>query len=198
MDFRKRGYQLIAGIDEAGRGALAGPVVAAAVILPLPFKADWQDDIRDSKQLTPARREHLYSRIREAAVAVGIGMVTHDVIDGHNIVIATRLAMRLAVADLTTAPHSLLIDYVRLTEIPLPQKSLIKGDQRCFSIACASIIAKVARDRLMTRLEQTYPGYELAVHKGYGTRGHLDKLRQHGPCPIHRRSFAPVREACRQ
>jgi len=196
MDFLNRGYRLIAGLDEAGRGALAGPVAAAAVILPLPLKATWRDEIRDSKQLTPARREYLYCRIQEAAVAVGIGMVPHDIIDGHNIVTATRLAMRLAVADLTTAPQSLLIDYLRLSEIPLPQLSITRGDQRCFSIACASIIAKVARDRLMSRLDQVYPGYGLAAHKGYGTQGHLHHLHQRGPCPIHRRSFAPVREAC--
>jgi ribonuclease HII len=192
--FMAQGYQRIAGIDEVGRGALAGPVVAAAVILPRHIDAPWISEVKDSKQLTPARRELLFHRIHEVAVSIGIGLTPHNLIDTQGIVRATRLAMRMAVEKLSPPAESLLIDYLRLPEVRLPQKGIVDGDNLCFSIACASIIAKVARDRLMVGFDKDYPGYGLARHKGYGTREHLECLIRLGPCPIHRQSFRPVRE----
>lgn len=192
---RAQGYRLLAGIDEAGRGALAGPVVAAAVIMPHPLTTPWADEVRDSKLLSPARREYLFRQISEVAVSVGTAMITAETIDSQNIVKATLLAMKQAVSQLLQPPEYLLIDHLRLPDISLPQKGITNGDRLCFSIACASIMAKVARDRFMVKLDRVYPGYGLARHKGYGTREHLLYLRQRGPCPIHRRSFRPVREA---
>jgi len=188
------GYQLIAGVDEAGRGALAGPVVAAAVIMPYPLDTPWLDQIRDSKLLGPTKRERLYHDIKRTAISVGIGTIPPEVIDSQNIITATKLAMKQAIAQLSPAPEYLLIDHLLLPDIPPPQKGITNGDRLCFSIACASIIAKVARDRFMVQLDKIYPGYGLAQHKGYGTREHLFHLRQRGPCPIHRQSFAPVRD----
>ncbi len=189
-----QGYQRIAGIDEAGRGALAGPVVAAAVILPHHIDVPWLAEVRDSKQLTPARRELLFHRIHEIAISIGIGVTPHYLIDEQGIIKATRLAMKLAVGQLSPPPESLLIDYMRLPEVKLLQKGITNGDNLCFSIACASIIAKVTRDQLMVAFDKVYPGYGLAQHKGYGTREHLACLYRLGPCPIHRQSFKPVRE----
>ena len=193
-----QGYQLIAGIDEVGRGSLAGPVVAAAVILPGHIDTSWLNQVKDSKQLPPARRESLFHHIREVAVSIGIGVVPPQVIDTRGIVKATRLAMKLAVDDLSLAPEFLLIDYLRLPEVPLPQKGITNGDCRCFSIACASIMAKVSRDDMMREFNGTYPGYGLAQHKGYGTKGHLACLRRLGPSLIHRQSFQPVRDLIQQ
>jgi ribonuclease HII len=189
-----QGYQHIAGIDEVGRGAIAGPVVAAAVILPRQVEAPWFSEVKDSKLLTPARRELLFHHIYEIAVSIGIGSVPHDLVDAHGIVRATRLAMKVAVEQLSPPAESLLIDYMRLPEVRLPQKGITNGDNLCFSIACASIIAKVARDRLMVEFDGIYPGYGLARHKGYGTRQHIASLYRLGPCPIHRQSFRPVRD----
>lgn len=188
------GYPLVAGLDEAGRGALAGPVVAAAVILPSSPRAPWLDQVRDSKQLTPPQREQLFPRIQEIALSVGVGQSGHDVIDAQGIVPATRLAMKAAVEHLTPAAQYLLIDYLQLPEIPLPQKGITYGDSLCLSIACASIVAKVTRDHLMADLDRLHPGYAFAGHKGYGTREHLVRLEELGPCPVHRRSFSPVSE----
>jgi len=192
--FEVQGYRLIAGIDEVGRGPLAGPVMAAAVILPRNIDAPWLTLVRDSKQLSPARRELLFHHIHEVAISIGVGLVDSEVIDGQGIAKATRLAMKLAVEQLKPPPESLLIDYMSLPEVKLPQKRITKGDSLCFSIACASIIAKVTRDHLMIELDRTYPGYRLAQHKGYGTREHFACLRRLGPSPIHRRSFKPVRD----
>jgi len=189
-----QGYQCIAGVDEVGRGALAGPVVAAAVILPCHISAPWLNLVKDSKQLSPSRRQLLFHHIHEIAVAIGIGMAPHEVIDAQGIIKATRLAMKLAIDQLSPPPQSLLIDYMRLPEVSLPQKGIKNGDELCFSIACASIVAKVARDQLMIEMDRTYPGYGLARHKGYGTKEHLACLHRLGPSPIHRRSFQPVRE----
>lgn len=186
------GYHLVAGIDEAGRGALMGPVVAAAVILPHNIMSRWQEEVRDSKQLRPERREYLFEYIREAATSVGIGAASNDFIDTYGIIRATRLAMKLAIEQLTPAPQYLLIDYLRLPEIALPQKGITNGDSLCFSIACASIVAKVTRDRLVTEMDIEYPGYGFARHKGYATREHLKRLGCHGPCAVHRRTFRPV------
>ena len=188
-----QGYQYIAGIDEAGRGSLAGPVVAAAVILPCHIEGPWLNQVKDSKQLSPARRESLFHHIHEVAISMGIGVVPHKIIDARGIIKATRLAMKLAIGQLSPPPEFLLIDYMRLPEVPLPQKGITNGDSLCFSIACASIIAKVSRDHLMRELDGTYPGYGLAQHKGYCTKGHLACLCRLGPSPIHRQSFKPVK-----
>jgi ribonuclease HII len=188
------GYRLIAGVDEVGRGALAGPVVAAAVILPNNIEADWFGEVRDSKLLAPAKREILFSRIYEAAVSVGVGMAPHSIVDSQGVVRATRIAMKQAIEQLSPSPQSLLIDYMRLPEVMLPQKGIAHGDNLCFSIACASIIAKVTRDREMLKFDEQYPGYGMARHKGYGTRQHVACLWRLGACAIHRRSFRPVRE----
>ena len=189
-----QGYQRIAGIDEAGRGALAGPVIAAAVILPCRIDAPWLNLVKDSKQLSPATRELLFHHIHEIAISVGIGMATNEVIDTQGVIKATRLAMKLAIDQLSPPPQSLLIDYMLLPEVPLPQKGITNGDKLCFSIACASIMAKVTRDQLITELDKIYPGYGLAPHKGYGTKEHLACLRRLGPSPIHRQSFKPVKD----
>ena len=188
-----KGYRFIAGIDEVGRGALAGPVVAAAVILPCHINAPWLSQIKDSKQLSPAKRELLFPHINEAAISVGIGKVAAEVIDKEGIIRATRLAMKSAIDQLLPPAESLLIDYMLLPEVPLPQKGITKGDSLCLSIACASIIAKVARDHLMIEFDRIYPGYGLAQHKGYGTKKHIACLHRLGPSPIHRRSFRPVK-----
>ena len=189
-----QGYHHIAGIDEVGRGALAGPVVAAAVILPYPIDTPWLAQVKDSKQLSPARREFLFYHIHEIAISIGIGMTPSEIIDTVGIIKATRLAMKQAIDQLSPPPESLLIDYMLLPEVPLPQKGITNGDSLCLSIACASIMAKVARDHLIIELDKTYPGYGLAQHKGYGTREHLACLRRLGPSLIHRQSFRPVRD----
>lgn len=189
------GHCLVAGLDEAGRGAWAGPLVAAAVILP----AGAGDllarlaGVRDSKQLSPGRREVLLPAIQASAVAVGVGVVPVADIDGLGIVAATRQAMGRAIAALSVAPDCLLIDYLALPGVPLPQRCLVKGDARVLSIAAASIVAKVSRDRLMAALDGCWPGYGLARNKGYGTAQHQAALAALGPSGIHRRSFAPVR-----
>jgi len=190
-----RGYRLIAGVDEAGRGALAGPVVAAAVILPQSANFPWLKSVRDSKEVPPARRESLFDLIKQEAVAVSVGIIAPQTIDVIGILNATKIAMCHAVTQLSHPPDFLLIDYVRLPQLRISQKSIIRGDQLCLSISCASIIAKVTRDRIMVELDQLHPGYGLARHKGYGTKHHITCLHQHGPSPIHRHSFAPVREA---
>jgi len=192
---RAQGYELIAGVDEVGRGALAGPVVAAAVVLPRQLKGSWLKEVRDSKQLTPAKREVLSQCIRKAAVTLGVGVVECEVINSDGIIKATRLAMKRAIDKLSPKPQCLLIDFMRLPEVPLPQKGIVDGDSLCFSIACASIVAKVARDKMMVKLGRLYPGYGLAEHKGYGTREHLTCLQRLGPSLIHRRNFQPVKEA---
>jgi ribonuclease HII len=189
-----QGYQRIAGVDEAGRGPLAGPVVAAAVILPHDMDTPWLDLVRDSKQLSSSLRELLFDHIHKVATGIGVGVVDAGIIDRQGIIKATRLAMKLAIEQLRPLPESLLIDYISLPEVKLPQKCITRGDSLCFSIACASIIAKVARDHRMIELDKAYPGYGLASHKGYGTREHLACLRRLGPSPIHRYSFRPVRD----
>lgn len=193
-----QGYRFIAGVDEVGRGALAGPVVAAAVILPNDMDAPWLKQVRDSKQLSPAKREVLYGYISKMAIAAGIGMVHHEIIDSGGIIKATQMAMKSAIEQLSPLPEFVLIDYMYLPEVTLPQKGIKYGDSLCFSIACASIVAKVTRDRLMVELDRVYPGYRLAEHKGYGTSEHLACLGRLGPSPIHRHSFQPVKEIIQQ
>ena len=192
-ELRSQGYELVAGIDEVGRGALAGPVVAGAVILPHPACLTWFELVRDSKQLDHKKRETLFDLIVKEALAVGVGIVAPQVIDSINILKATKLAMMQAVEKLPRQPGFLLIDRVTLSQCPIPQKGITRGDKLCLSIACASIIAKVTRDRMMQELDQTYPGYGFAQHKGYGTGEHLSCLHRLGPSPIHRLYFAPVR-----
>ncbi|MFC1958812.1 ribonuclease HII [Chloroflexota bacterium] len=191
---KAQGYRYIAGIDEAGRGALAGPVLAAAVILPCNIDVPWLSLVKDSKQLSPAKRELLFHHIHKVAVAVGVGLTPPEVIDTCGIIKATRLAMKLAIEQLSPSPETLLIDYMHLPEVELPQKGVTYGDSLCFSIACASIIAKVTRDHLMMKLDKVYPGYGLARHKGYGTKEHLVCLSRLGPSSIHRQSFRPVKD----
>jgi ribonuclease HII len=190
----EQGYEFVAGIDEVGRGALAGPVVATAIILPGKIEATWLESVRDSKLLTSKSREYLFGLIEEMALAFGIGIVPAEKIDATGILHATKLAMRLAVGKLSPAPHFLLIDALRLPNLLIPQKGIIKGDRLCLSIACASILAKVTRDRLMAELELLHPGYGLAQNKGYGTADHLACLAQQGASPIHRKNFSGVRK----
>jgi ribonuclease HII len=187
-----KGYRFIAGVDEAGRGALAGPVVAAAVILPSSVDAAQLDGVRDSKLLSPAKRERLFPHIYELAISVGVGMAPHSLVDSLGIIKATRIAMKQAIEQLSPSPQWLLIDYMQLPDVNLYQRGITHGDDLCFSIACASIIAKVTRDRIMVKFDRDYPGYGLAQHKGYGTRQHVACLLRLGACPIHRRSFRPV------
>jgi len=189
LEARRCGYRRIAGLDEAGRGPLAGPVVAAAVILPSRCRLAGVDD---SKQLTESERNHLFILISQRAVAIGIGSASHEEIDRVNILEATRLAMYRAVAALSPVPDCLLIDAVSLPRARLPVRSIIKGDALSVSIAAASIVAKVTRDRLMAEYHAVYPQYNFLSHKGYGTEEHRRCLAEHGPSAIHRRTFAPV------
>ncbi len=199
MVLYKRGYRLVAGLDEAGRGSWAGPVVAGAVILPLGNNGLEQalDGVRDSKELSPLEREQLYDVIQTEALAVGVGMVPPAQIDELGIVPATRKAMALAIAQLNSEhpPDFLLVDFLGLPQLDYPQKSIVHGDARSLSIAAASIVAKVSRDRFMVKLDRQYPGYGFASHKGYGTPQHRAALERLGPSPIHRFSYAPVRAA---
>lgn len=191
------GHVHVAGLDEAGRGAWAGPVCAAAVVLPLEEEglAGSLEGVRDSKTLTPARREALLPIIRDVAVAVGVGWGEPGEIDLWGIVPTTRLAMERAVQRLGDYVSALVIDHLELPGLELPQCSLPKADGRCLSVAAASIVAKVERDTLMVDLDDEYPGYGLAQHKGYGTRQHREALRRLGCSPIHRVSWRPMRLA---
>ncbi len=179
-------YSYICGIDEVGRGPLAGPVVAGAVILPKDYQILY---LNDSKQLSAKKREELYDKIMSEAVSVGIGMADHQRIDEINILQATKEAMLTAVRRLPILPEMLLIDAVKLEETDIPQASVIKGDARCMSIAAASILAKVERDRLMAQMDSLYPEYGFLKHKGYGTKEHIEAIRKFGPCPVHRATF---------
>jgi ribonuclease HII len=190
MNLWQVGFLAIAGIDEAGRGALAGPVAAAAVILP--HKGPIQEllhGVRDSKQMTPFEREIARKRILDYATAWGVGYAAPGEIDQIGIVPATRLAASRALENLSQPPDHLLLDYLFLPEVAFPQTALTKGDCRSLSIAAASVLAKTSRDALLVNLDQTYPGYGFAAHKGYGTMAHRDALKRLGPCPVHRLSF---------
>jgi ribonuclease HII len=182
----QKGFKFIAGVDEAGRGPLAGPVVAAAVILPSDYK---NGEINDSKQLSGRKREELYEIIKKNAITVGVGVADADVIDRINILQASLLAMREAVLDLSTPPDFLLIDGLHKIHMPTQQKPLVKGDTLSISIAAASIIAKVSRDRIMEMYHRQFPQYNFLQNKGYGTKEHCCALREFGMCKIHRRSF---------
>lgn len=211
LELTKAGHRRVAGIDEAGRGPWAGPVVAGAVILPDDWlswqrpevpagkRPRWRDMdpralVRDSKLLSAEQRESLYGVITAAAISFGVGVVSAEKIDALGIVGATKQAMREAIAALGRRPNALLVDAVDLSETGLPCKAIIDGDALCGSVAAASIVAKVTRDRLMLEMDRQYPGYGFARHKGYGTREHLHALSLLGPCPIHRRTFAPIKD----
>jgi ribonuclease HII len=205
----QQGFRLVAGVDEAGRGPLAGPVAAAAVILDpdLSESETWLALVDDSKRLSPAQRDKALVYIQQRALAVGVALVDAEEIDRLGIGPANVEAMLRAVANLPVQPDHLLLDFVQLRKIPpnppfqrgdggiCPFDLVVRGDSRSYSIAAASIVAKVTRDRLMQEADALYPGYHFARHKGYGTVQHLARLRALGPCPIHRRSFAPVRRA---
>jgi ribonuclease HII len=188
------GFRVLAGIDESGRGAWAGPVSAAAVILPThdPNLSERLPSVRDSKLCTPRQRDELYDQVREVAVAWSVCLVPASRIDQVGIVTATREAMRRAVEQLDPSPDMLLIDALLLPSLATPQKAIIKGDLKCLSIAAASIIAKVTRDRAMVALDYAHPDYALASHKGYGTAQHRAALEQFGPAHIHRWCYEPV------
>lgn len=186
---QKRGFSVIAGIDEAGRGPLAGPVVAACVVLPFGAAIPL---VRDSKTLNPQQRDKAYVSIQEVAIAIGLGVADVEAVDRLNILRASHQAMRDAVSAIGVVPHVALIDGLPVQPFPIPQIAVVGGDGKSASIAAASIIAKVTRDRMMAELHCQYPLYGFGSHKGYSTPEHLAALREHGPCAIHRRSFAPV------
>ncbi len=188
----RKGYRRVAGVDEAGRGPMAGPVIAAAVVLDPELAQPWWSDLRDSKVLTARQRERLDESVRESA-GFGIGRADHDEIDSEGIVPATQRAMQRALEALPARPDLILVDAVTLPDVVEEQRSIIHGDALCISIAAASILAKVTRDRIMSEYAEQYPEYGFTHNRGYCTKGHIQALNEHGPCPIHRRSFAPVR-----
>jgi ribonuclease HII len=190
------GYKLIGGVDEAGRGPLAGSVVAACVVIDQNFVIEGElTKVMDSKKLSPKKREELYKLIREKVLAVEIGVVSPKMIDKINILQASLLAMKKAVEGCTPKPEYLFIDgKFKIPKLSTPQSAVIGGDGKVFCIAAASIVAKVARDWLITAEGEKYPEYDFAKHKGYGTALHLKKLREFGPCPIHRQSFGPIKD----
>ena len=189
------GLERVCGVDEAGRGALAGPVAAAALVLPPdPEIQNPLSGVNDSKSLSPAERAHWVPKLKAAALGWGIGYATSLEVDRRGILPATRLAMQRALAAISPQPDHLLLDYIFLPEDPTPQASLVKGDARSLSIAGASILAKEARDQVMVQLGLTYRGYGFETHKGYGTQAHRARLQRIGPSPIHRLSFAPLRQ----
>ena len=188
----KAGYQTIAGIDEVGRGPLAGPVVAAAVILPPECKIK---GLNDSKKIPKKKHQDIYQAVMDKALAVGIGLMDSEIIDQVNIYEATKLAMKEALSKLSLKPDYLLIDAMKL-DIDIPQESIIKGDANSLSIAAASIVAKVTRDKLMADYDKEYPGYDFAQNAGYGTKSHLQGLERKGVTPIHRKTFEPVKSMC--
>lgn len=188
---RRQGYAVLAGVDEAGRGPLAGPVVAAAVILPAGVDLP---EVDDSKKLSPCKRDELFELINSKALAVGIGLSDAGVIDRINILQATLSAMKDAVALLGVKPDYLLVDGISKVPVRIPQKTVKKGDGTSLSVAAASIVAKVHRDRLMAGYDAQFPQYGFAAHKGYGCADHLRAIAEHGPCPIHRLTFGGVKE----
>ncbi len=200
LELRRRGINLVAGVDEAGRGPLAGPVVAAAVILPPDLTGDepWLELLDDSKRLLPARRLRAVEAVQKHALGMGVAQSSPQEIDALGIGAATVEAMMRAVENLAWQPAHLLLDFVHISSCPLPYDTVVKGDSRSYSIAAASNVAKVTRDRLMQEADALYPGYFFARHKGYPTREHMARLNALGPCRIHRRSFGPVRDAARQ
>lgn len=190
--FLRQGFRLIAGVDEAGRGPLAGPVVAAAVVLPI---SGFREQFQDSKKLLPEKRESLYEKILPMALSVGTGIVEADEIDRINIGKATQKAMATAVRLLRRQPDLLLVDGILPVPHPISQRTIVKGDNLCVSIAAASIVAKVTRDRIMMAYHDKYPQYNFARHKGYGTREHWEAIKRYGCCEYHRKTFRGVRNS---
>lgn len=189
-DFYNKGLSFVSGVDEAGRGPLAGPVVAAAVILP---KDIFIDGVNDSKKLTEKKRNILFEEIKQKAFSYGIGIVDAKTIDEINILQATFLAMRKALEQLSVKPDLVLVDGNHtIPNLQNKQQAIVSGDAKSASIACASILAKVTRDNMMYEYAKQYPQYNFQKHKGYGTKAHLDAIQKHGPCPIHRMTFAPL------
>lgn len=192
----KQGYHFVAGLDEAGRGAWAGPVVAAAVILPLtrPDLAPSLNGLRDSKQLSPVERDRFFDLVQKNSLGIGIGLASPGLVDEINVVEATRYAMERALLRLAPRPQYLLLDHIRLPAIELPQEAFPKAETISLSVAAASVIAKVTRDRLMIQYHAEYPDYAFDAHKGYGTPAHRAALGKFGPCPLHRMSYRPLKE----
>ena len=185
--FFNRGIHFIAGIDEAGRGPLAGPVVVASVILE---PNSMIEGINDSKKISENKREKLYDIITKEAISYGVGIVTQDEIDEINILQATKKGLTMAIQQMETKPNLILVDALNgIDTLGIPYQSIIKGDAKCYSISAASIIAKVTRDRIMREWDKVYPEYGFASHKGYGTAKHIAAIKEYGPCPLHRRSF---------
>ncbi|MFZ4631617.1 MAG: ribonuclease HII [Patescibacteria group bacterium] len=196
-NFFKLGHNFIGGVDEAGRGPLAGPVVAACVVIDKNFKIDSDDLalVADSKKLSAKKREKLFSIIKEKVLAVEIGVVDNLTIDKINILQASFLAMRRAIKKLKIEPDYILVDgNFKIPKLEKPQTAIIGGDAKVFCIAAASIIAKVSRDWMMSEIDKEYPEYEFSKHKGYGTKAHFAKIAELGPCPLHRFSFSPIKE----
>ncbi|MBP3723474.1 MAG: ribonuclease HII [Selenomonadaceae bacterium] len=187
---KEEGFDLVAGVDEAGRGPLAGPVAVAAVILPFGLYLPY---LNDSKKLSEKRRETLFDMIKEQATAYSVVFVDRETIDRENIYKATQNGMYDAVLKLNPAPQKVLIDAMPLDKLPVPSLSIVKGDAKSASIAAASILAKVTRDRFMKEIDAVYPEYGFKNHKGYGTKAHIEAIKKYGPCPLHRISFEPIK-----
>lgn len=186
-DLRNKGYKYICGIDEAGRGPLAGPVVVASVIMPANSIIE---GVNDSKKVSEKKREKLYDLILEEAISYGVGIIGQDEIDEINILNATKKGLTMSLQELTQKPELIIVDALtHIDTLGIPYESIIKGDAKCYSISAASIIAKVTRDRIMREWDKVYPQYGFAQHKGYGTSAHINAIKEFGPCPLHRRSF---------
>lgn len=186
-DLRNKGYKYICGIDEAGRGPLAGPVVVASVIM---SENSMIEGVNDSKKVSEKKREKLYDLILEEAISYGVGIIGQDEIDEINILNATKKGLTTSLKELTAKPDLIIVDALtHIDTLGIPYESIIKGDAKCYSISAASIIAKVTRDRIMREWDKIYPQYGFAQHKGYGTSAHINALKEYGPCPLHRRSF---------
>ena len=186
-ELRKKGFNTICGIDEAGRGPLAGPVVIASVIMPANSMIE---GVNDSKKVSEKKREILYDKIIEEAISYGVAIIGQDEIDEINILNATKKGLTMSLKELIVRPDIILVDALEhIDTMGIPYESIIKGDAKCYSISCASIIAKVTRDRIMREWDKVYPKYNFAQHKGYGTAKHIEAIKQYGLCPIHRRSF---------
>lgn len=186
-ELRNKGFNYICGIDEAGRGPLAGPVVVASVIMP---KDSFIEGVNDSKKVSEKKREKLYDLIIEEAISYGVGIVGQDEIDEINILNATKRGLTMSLQELTQKPDLILVDALsHIDTLGIPYESIIKGDAKCYSISAASIIAKVTRDRIMREWDSVYPEYGFIAHKGYGTAAHIAKIKEYGPCPLHRKSF---------
>ena len=186
-ELRDKGYKYICGIDEAGRGPLAGPVVVASVIMP---EDSMIEGVNDSKKVSEKKREKLYDLILEEAISYGVGIIGQDEIDEINILNATKKGLTTSLKELTVKPDLIIVDALtHIDTLGIPYESIIKGDAKCYSISAASIIAKVTRDRIMREWDKVYPQYGFAQHKGYGTAAHINTLKEYGPCPLHRKSF---------